>query len=365
VVIVPLPPDASQALQTLLHCWPLDVGYVTDEASRRTTMYRDEQVRRRLRRQARSLAEFIDSLDLRVSIGSAGPADHPRMVDLMHRTTQFNFTGRRTGIAEIVAEVEALPPTVEQHMIKVRDRFGDYGTVGLMIASAEDGVLDVGTFLLSCRVLGRGVEHRMVAHLGRRALDQGLGAVRLRYAATARNQPARQFLDEIGVPQNGIVSAEHAAKVRYNPDAPSEAGPAPAQRPTSGPRHSRSWHEITSMTADLTTADSIRRAIAGTVDDPGDNPDDGLNDERVVQRIWAEILDLDPSRVDGDFRSLGGGSLELVQLLARLYEEFKVELPIEELLDNDVTVGGLIELVQSLRGDGTPSTGDAIPWVES
>ncbi|MEJ3741709.1 HAD-IIIC family phosphatase [Actinomycetes bacterium KLBMP 9797] len=361
VAVVQLPQDASRALQTLFHCWPLDVGHVTEEASRRTAMYHEEQLRRHLRRQTLSLAEFIDSLDLRVTVRPAGAADRPRMADLMHRTTQFNVTGHRYGLAEI----EALPTAVEQHVIEVRDRFGDYGTVGLMMASAEDGVLDVGTFLLSCRALGRGVEHRMLAHLGRRALDQGLDAVRLRYAATARNQPARQFLDEIGVPQNGIFGAGDAAKVRYDPDASPEAGPAPDRPPTGGTQRFRPWYEIASATADLTTAHSIRRAIASTLDDPGDDPGDGLDYGRIVRRIWAEILELDPGRIDGDFRSLGGGSLELVQLLARLYEELEVELPVEALLDNAVTVGGLAELVRSLQADGTPSPGDRIPWVES
>jgi FkbH-like protein len=361
VTVVPLPPDASRVLQTLLNCWPLDVGHVTEEASRRTAMYREEQLRRHLRRQTLSLAEFIDSLDLRVTVRPAGAADHPRMADLMRRTTQFNLTGRRYGLAEI----EALPTAVEQHLIEVQDRFGDYGTVGLMLASAEDGVLDVGTFLLSCRALGRGVEHRMLAHLGRRALHQGLDAVRLRYAATARNQSARQFLDEIGVPQNGIVAAGDAAKVRYDPDASPDVGPAPALPRTGETGRFRSWYEIASATASLTTADRIRRAVADTLHDRGDDPGDGLEYERVVRRIWAEILELAPGRIDGDFRSLGGGSLELVQLLARLYEELEVELPVEALLDNEVTVGGLVELVRSLQADGTPSAGGRIPWVES
>src|SRR5207237_10449860 len=79
----------------------------------------------------------------------------------------------------------------EIRTVRVRDRFGEYGLVGLLIVEPRDQSLLVDTFLLSCRVLGRGVEHRMASELGRIALAQGLGIVRLRVDPTDRNAPAR------------------------------------------------------------------------------------------------------------------------------------------------------------------------------
>lgn len=357
VAVLPLPPDASRALQTLRHYWPLDIDGVTQEASRRTSLYREEGLRRHLRLQSPSLAEFIDSLDLTVNVRPATAADRPRMANLTRRTTQFNFTGRPYDAAEI----EALPVGIEQHVVEARDRFGDYGNVGLMMSSAAEDALEVDTFLLSCRALGRGVEHRMLAHLGRRALDQGLGAVRLRYVPTARNQPVRQFLDEVGVPESGFVSAADAAQVRYDPDAASDVGPPQPRLPSGGARRLVSRSDVAGATVDLTTADGLRKAIAGTIIDPGESVDD----EHVVRRIWAEILELDPNQIESDFRSLGGDSLDLVQLLARLYEKFGVELPVEALLDNEVTVGGVVDLVRLLRSEDAPTIDKRIPWVEA
>ena len=66
------------------------------------------------------------------------------------------------------AQIQHLPESgLECRVVEVSDRFGDYGLVGLMIFVARNDVLEVDTFLLSCRVLNRGVEHRMLNELGR------------------------------------------------------------------------------------------------------------------------------------------------------------------------------------------------------
>jgi len=84
-------------------------------------------------------------------------------------------------------------------VVRLRDRFGDYGLVGAMIISRRPGLLDVDNVLLSCRALGRRVEHRMLWHLGRMAQEEGREKVRINFIPTARNQPAREFLECLGV----------------------------------------------------------------------------------------------------------------------------------------------------------------------
>ena len=74
------------------------------------------------------------------------------------------------------AEVRQLARSgLECLRVEVSDRFGDYGLVGVAIFGAIGDALAIDTMLLSCRVLGRGVEHAMLAHLGRLAVDRGLG----------------------------------------------------------------------------------------------------------------------------------------------------------------------------------------------
>ena len=378
VTTLQLPPDAPRALQALRHYWPLDVGNVTGEASRRTALYHQD----RRRREARldwplSLAEFIDSLELEVTIRPADAADHTRMADLMRRTTQFNLSRERYGVAEI----EALPDATTRLVVDVRDRFGSYGTVGLMMLSAACGSLEVTTFLLSCRVLGRGVEHRMLAHVGLMAVNQGLDDVQLRYTTTPRNLPARRFLDDVAVLRGeaadaGLIyaiRAQDAAGLRYAPDGPAIPEPAPAPEQTlaatgtAGPprwdRRLPAWDDLGLITTELTTAERVRKAVGAAWADAG-NLGDRADDERVVIQIWAQILEIPAGDVNGDFRALGGGSLEIVALLAQVYEAFRVEIPVDMLLDQAFTVTDLVEMIRLLRACGEAQTAGDIPWVE-
>ena len=73
--------------------------------------------------------------------------------------------------------------------VDVKDRFGSYGLTGVVIFRAAADALAVDTFLLSCRALGRGVEHRMVARLGEIALERGLARVEIPFVAGQRNRP--------------------------------------------------------------------------------------------------------------------------------------------------------------------------------
>jgi hypothetical protein len=81
--------------------------------------------------------------------------------------------------------------------VKVKDRFGDYGLVGLLIVQPDAESLVVDTLLLSCRVLGRGVEHRMLNHLAERARSDGMSRVDVRFVRSKKNQPVFDFLESV------------------------------------------------------------------------------------------------------------------------------------------------------------------------
>ena len=116
------------------------------------------------------------------------------MAQLTQRTNQFNFTTIRRTEPEIRAASSGGSIVLR---VKVRDRFGDYGLVGLVVADARSNVLAVDTLLLSCRVLGRGVEHAILRHLGEIAIERGLSQVQLAYLPTPKNEPARAFAESV------------------------------------------------------------------------------------------------------------------------------------------------------------------------
>src|SRR5690606_30103653 len=88
--------------------------------------------------------------------------------------------------------------------------------VGVVIYSSEEDALLVDTLLLSCRVLGRGVEHEIVRTLGCIAVERGLERVVVPFIATKKNLPARRFLDSLAAARDAVTQDGTADGVRYS-----------------------------------------------------------------------------------------------------------------------------------------------------
>ena len=168
VVTLQLPPD-DEIESFLSHLWTFDKVVVTSEDFRRTSMYRENAARQELEASTTDIGEFVASLELVIDIAPPEEADWPRLAQLTQRTNQFNFTTIRRTDPEMRA-VHADGSVVLR--VNVRDRFGDYGLVGLVVAVDYADSLTIDTLLLSCRVLGRGVEHAMLRHLAELAKER-------------------------------------------------------------------------------------------------------------------------------------------------------------------------------------------------
>ncbi len=237
VLTIQWPHNSAEAYRLLNHFWELDVRAATKEDRQRTQMYREEFQRQQIKNQAGNFQQFIDSLQLIIDIEPLTDKDLARASQLTLRTNQFNLTTIRRTEAELRKLME--DATCDCRIISVRDRFGDYGLVGLFITRAVKS-LEVDTFLLSCRVLGRGVEHRMAAAIGELAMERGMASVTWRYAPTERNTPARMFLAKLAQDQWSDSSVEaceiqldsaELTQVRYqvDDDASVEAGETEAK----------------------------------------------------------------------------------------------------------------------------------------
>src|SRR5581483_853897 len=210
----------------------------------RTEAYRQEAGRRDLQA-ALTFEAFLATLALEVEIASPALPDLARVAQLTQRVNQLTFLPRRRSEAELRALLKR--GTLECRVVRVRDRFGDYGLVGAMLFGPAADALDVDTFLLSCRALGRGVEHQMLAALGRLAAERGLARVRVRTVASGRNTPALAFLETIArellhsaaaqrLPHAGAekvieLPAHALAKLTFRPPEPAVPPPAAVAEP--------------------------------------------------------------------------------------------------------------------------------------
>lgn len=377
VAVLQLPPDPADAERFLRHSWILDIGDTTEEDTRRADRYRTELERDRVRRAAPTLRGFLDSLDLRVRVDAATEADIPRIAQLTQRTNQFNLTGlRRTE-----PEVRELLKTRDCLIVTAEDRFGSYGQVGVVVGETAGAALRLDTFLLSCRALGRGVEHRMLAHLGELARGRGLETVELLYRSTRRNEPAAGFLRDVcglepgGVPGDGAfpLPADTAAAASYVPGE--RPGTPPADPVTADPAAPDDWapeaadlgRTLWSMAGlispRLSTVEGIEeRMRADRPSGPRTGPA-SVDDD--VAALMAEVLGVDSVDEDENFFELGGTSIQLIGFMSAIRDRFGFELPMDTLYNSELTARGVSAsiLLHTMAAPG--DVADVLALVES
>ena len=163
---------------------------------------RDERYRARAEavhaeQQAGSLEEFYASLGMEASIAPFDDLNLPRVAQLVGKTNQFNVTTRRHGL-ETLRDFMSDERAVTLY-VRLRDRFADHGLVGLLIATEhDDATLDIDTWLLSCRVIGRTVEHAMLRRLCEIAVERGCRRLRGTFVPTAKNTVVRDVFARLG-----------------------------------------------------------------------------------------------------------------------------------------------------------------------
>ncbi len=353
VLTLALPPDPAEIPEFLAHIWAFDHTTVTEEDRRRAAMYAEQAQRDKLARQAASLADFIASLDLQVRIAPPVPAQLPRVAQLTQRTNQMNATTRRRTEGEIRALMES--GEAEILAVEVSDRFGSYGLTGVAIFRARTDALEVDTFLLSCRVLGRGVEHRLLARLGHIAAERGLPWVDVPFQPTARNRPARHFLESAGAAyrqerDGGVVfrfRAADAAALQYRPDQEAPAPRAVELRPQSPRVASRpDYVKIARELRDpRVVLERARAAARRSVVHPAGGGEPRTVLEAELARMWEELLGVRPGIRDSFF-DLGGHSLMAVELLARVRRRYGVDLSLEVVYGGPFTIEELAKAVE-------------------
>jgi FkbH-like protein len=188
------------ALATLLD-HPRLQGAVTAESRRRRAMYKEAAERAQTAAAyGDDYQAFLRACQIEVDIRPPSPADAKRVSELVQRTNQLNFSGRKYRPEEVDALLG--DPAREKYVVRCRDRYGDYGIVGFCLAEIGGGGVRVQDLMLSCRVQGKFIEQALFAHLARRP---GWSArfVEVNFVPTARNGAARAVLDALGFADSG------------------------------------------------------------------------------------------------------------------------------------------------------------------
>jgi len=154
-------------------------------------------------------AEFLRECQIRLTVMRSAGALADRLHELVQRTNQLNFSGRRYLRDEIVQILG--DSTYDHFALSCCDRYGDYGVIGFALIDKRGPTPLLKDLMLSCRVQSKRVEHAFFAYLMNLYKAQGFTALDAIYRKTDRNQPAGRVFAEIGF----IVTGSHENTVNY------------------------------------------------------------------------------------------------------------------------------------------------------
>jgi FkbH-like protein len=169
---------------------------LSSEDFRRSEMYRENDEREALRVSSGDYTAYLQSLDQRARIAPFEPATLDRVAQLTGKTNQFNLTTLRLTRSELESMMDA--PDHLTATVQLSDRFGDNGLISVFAARADGEDLWIDLWLMSCRVLNRGVEQELCNHVVERALESGYRTLHGVYRPTSRNQMVSGLYPSLG-----------------------------------------------------------------------------------------------------------------------------------------------------------------------
>jgi acyl carrier protein len=290
-------------------------------------MYKAEKQRNQEQVNYSSLDDFLLSLNIQVNLVVLQEIDLDRALQLTLRTNQFNLNGIRKTREEISKAIQ--DHTSLNWIIEVKDRFGNYGKAGLLLAKVDQDTLVIETFLLSCRVLGRNVEDIVLSEIQKYCDVQKLDTIIARFRSTSRNQPFLDFLLRrrwetepysntyyFSVKNTGLTNAnKHEYDLLNNPQAGSN-------------------EDDTVDLLDSKNRDTPQLTITLPATET----------EAALYNIWKNVLGHDNFGVNHDFFRTGGNSLKAVQLVSRISRHFLVDMQLTDIYFHS-TISQLASLI--------------------
>jgi FkbH-like protein len=196
VALVAADGDPAHLVNSLLKPGFFDVLELTATDRQRPALYRSRALRSDFAGGFASSEDYLQALEIELTLAEADEFAVPRVAQMAARTNQFNLTGIRYDEASTAAM-----STDPDHLVvslTVHDRFGDEGIVGAMFIERREATWQVLNFVLSCRVLGRGIELAAIDWVCSQAAAAGASAVQGRFVPSSKNSAAADFWRRAG-----------------------------------------------------------------------------------------------------------------------------------------------------------------------
>jgi FkbH-like protein len=196
ICVPELPEDPARYVGYLKSLNLFETASFTPNDAARTAQYREEAARRAGELAFGSHDEFLASLNMQAWVEPFTDYNIPRVAQLIQRSNQFNL--RTIRYSEEDVKDMAMSSDYICFSVYMKDKFGDYGLISVIILKKEKGDLFIDTWVMSCRVLKRGVEEFVINEMLRSALAAGAEHLIGEYIPTPKNGLVEFLLRDAG-----------------------------------------------------------------------------------------------------------------------------------------------------------------------
>lgn len=202
ITVPELPEDPALYLQYLRGLGLFETASYSREDANRTQQYREQAERTVFESSFQSYDDYLEGLGMQAVAAPFDPFHYPRIAQLTQRSNQFNLRTVRYTEAEIEAIAQDDKHICLYFMLK--DTFGDHGLISVVILDKQaDSTLFISEWLMSCRVLKRGMEEFIVNKMIRTAAEHGFQKVAGEYIPTPKNAMVKDLYEKMGFARVG------------------------------------------------------------------------------------------------------------------------------------------------------------------
>jgi len=198
VKVIDLPKDPVEYTTALRSSLWLECMDLSKEDQTRVESYKKRKDITAQKNNFKTQDDFYASLKPRLYFSPLEESNKKRAFQLVHKTNQFNTTTIRYSLKELEAMVT---PKASLYVIGVQDKLFDFENLGIIILRWNEQAANsvtIDSFLMSCRVLGRGLEKAIIEHMKDMAKANGASRIYAKINVTERNTPAQEIYQKAG-----------------------------------------------------------------------------------------------------------------------------------------------------------------------
>jgi FkbH-like protein len=168
----------------------------TEEDLKKTEQYQMNAARAKAQESFSDISEYLESLEIEIKVEPINEFNIERIAQMTQKTNQFNLTTRRYDVSSIRSMHDS---GALIYVASVKDKFGDNGITGLIIiesTGSENAKID--SYLLSCRILGKGIEDAFFLYTLQMLKERNIKKVESIFIPSSKNAQVANFYDKFG-----------------------------------------------------------------------------------------------------------------------------------------------------------------------